>query len=128
MRHGQLRPAPCLGPTVAAFWDTLMLLLVALPRATLCLGDPVPRDCLPCLTAAAKKLTGCGASRRAGVWSSEGWFLAYADSNTSSANKDAFRDDVSFGEVYPAVISVDDDDGTTPSNLHTLVTCRSTRL
>ncbi|XP_037409601.1 cysteine-rich repeat secretory protein 38-like isoform X1 [Triticum dicoccoides] len=116
----------------AAFRDTLLPLLAALPAAAaptgfaslrsgggafargLCLGDPSPRDCLACLAAAAKKLTGCGASRRAGVWRSEGCFLAYADGNTSSPHEGVFRDVVSFGEeVYRAVISVDD--GTLPS-------------
>ncbi|KAI5007313.1 uncharacterized protein LOC123440322 [Hordeum vulgare subsp. vulgare] len=126
-------PPPAPDDGAAAFRGTLLPLLAALPAAAaptgfaslksdgggafargLCLGDPAPRDCLACLAAAAKKLTGCGASRRAGVWRSEGCFMAYADSNTSSAHEDGFRDVVSFGEeVYPAVISVDD--GTLPS-------------
>uniref|UniRef100_A0A453FNG8 Gnk2-homologous domain-containing protein n=1 Tax=Aegilops tauschii subsp. strangulata TaxID=200361 RepID=A0A453FNG8_AEGTS len=125
-------PPPSSDDGAAAFRGTLLPLLAALPAAAaptgfaslqsgggafargLCLGDPAPQDCLACLAAAAKKLAGCGASRRAGVWRSEGCFLAYADGNTSSAHEDAFRDVISFGEeVYPAVISVDD--GTLPS-------------
>ncbi|VAH80428.1 unnamed protein product [Triticum turgidum subsp. durum] len=104
----------------AAFRDTVLPLLAALPAAAaptgfaslqsgggafargLCLGDPAPRDCLACLAAAAKKLTGCGASRRAGVWRSEGCFLAYADGNTSSTHEDVFRDVVSFDDGTPS--------------------------
>ncbi|KAM3351810.1 hypothetical protein ACQJBY_023607 [Aegilops geniculata] len=104
----------------AAFRDTVLPLLAALPAAAaptgfaslqsgggafargLCLGDPAPRDCVACLAAAAKKLTGCGASRRAGVWRSEGCFLAYADGNTSSTHEDVFRDVVSFDDGTPS--------------------------
>ncbi|KAI5021043.1 hypothetical protein ZWY2020_054455 [Hordeum vulgare] len=76
---------------------------------SLCMGDPASRDCVACLTTATKKLTSCGASRRANVWSSEGCFRAYNDSNTSSTHEDAFLGFVNFGkEVYTSVISVDD--------------------
>ncbi|CAM0951612.1 unnamed protein product [Alopecurus aequalis] len=47
--------------------------------------------CAECLTAAAEKSAHeCGGSRRAGVWSA-GCFVAYADSNVSSPQEDAYR-------------------------------------
>ncbi|OEL38478.1 hypothetical protein BAE44_0000504 [Dichanthelium oligosanthes] len=47
--------------------------------------------CPACLAAAAADLTsGCGASRRAGVWR-DACFLAYADTDASTAREDAFR-------------------------------------
>lgn len=50
------------------------------------------RACRACLSAAARDVTsGCGASRRAGVWR-EGCFVAYADTDAApSAREDAFR-------------------------------------
>ncbi|CAN6298985.1 unnamed protein product [Urochloa humidicola] len=52
-------------------------------------------DCLACLSAAARDVAvdgtgGCGSSRRGAVRGS-GCFLAYADTNASSAREDAFR-------------------------------------
>ncbi|CAL4942513.1 unnamed protein product [Urochloa decumbens] len=53
-------------------------------------------DCLACLSAAARDVvvagagSGCGSSRRGAVWRA-GCFLAYADTNASSAHEDAFR-------------------------------------
>ncbi|WVZ59407.1 hypothetical protein U9M48_009553 [Paspalum notatum var. saurae] len=60
----------------------------------LCLGLGIgrsPGDCLACLSAAAQDVaSGCGAaSRRAGVWRVD-CFLAYADTNASTAHEDAF--------------------------------------
>uniref|UniRef100_A0ACD5VWP3 Uncharacterized protein n=1 Tax=Avena sativa TaxID=4498 RepID=A0ACD5VWP3_AVESA len=112
-------PPPPPSPTAngTAFHEDLLPLLAALPAAAaplgfaslqsggasvrgLCLGDSPEEDCLACLAAAAENLTGCllGASRRAGVWRSEGCFLAYADANGSSAREDAFRDVVLAGQ------------------------------
>ncbi|CAN6310670.1 unnamed protein product [Urochloa humidicola] len=48
-------------------------------------------DCLACLSAAARDVAGgCGGSRRGAVWHAR-CFLAYADTNTSSAHEDVFR-------------------------------------
>ncbi|KAM3332922.1 hypothetical protein ACQJBY_028188 [Aegilops geniculata] len=127
-------PPPSSDDGAAAFLDSLLPLLAALPSAAaptgfatlhsdgaeafargICLGGSAPNECLACLAAAVKNLTGCGASRRAGVWRGEGCFMSYADGNASSPHEDVFRDVVSFGEdVFPAVISFDD--GKPPSN------------
>ncbi|KAF7048768.1 hypothetical protein CFC21_057461 [Triticum aestivum] len=126
-------PPPPSDAAAAAFLDSLLPLLAALPAAAaptgfaslqssggaftrgVCLGGSALKECLACLAAAAKNLTGCGASRRAGVWRGEGCFMGYADGNASSPHEDVFRDVVSFGEdVFPAVISFDD--GKPPSN------------
>ncbi|XP_044354579.1 uncharacterized protein [Triticum aestivum] len=113
--------------SAAAFRDSLLPLLAALPAAAaptgfatlqsgggafargFCLGASAPRECLACLAAAAKNLTGCGASRRAGVWRAEGCFLSYADDNTSSAYEESFLQVVYSGEeVLPPDISCED--------------------
>ncbi|XBI29367.1 hypothetical protein VPH35_053362 [Triticum aestivum] len=126
-------PPPPSDDSAAAFLDSLLPLLAALPAAAaptgfaalhsdgaafargICLGGSAPKECLACLSAAAKNLTGCGASRRAGVWRGEGCFMAYADGNVSSPHEDVFRGVVAFGEdVFPVVISFDD--GRPPSN------------
>ncbi|VAH80436.1 unnamed protein product [Triticum turgidum subsp. durum] len=110
--------------SAAAFRDSLLPLLAALPAAAaptgfatlqsgagafargFCLGGSAPRECLACLAAGAKNLTGCGASRRAGVWRAEGCFLSYADDNTSSAYEESFLQVVYYGEeVLPPDIS-----------------------
>ena len=126
-------PPPPSDAAAAAFLDSLLPLLAALPAAAaptgfaslqssggaftrgVCLGGSALKECLACLAAAAKNLTGCGASRRAGVWRGEGCFMAYADGNVSSPHEDVFRGVVAFGEdVFPVVISFDD--GRPPSN------------
>lgn len=122
-------PPPPSDDGAAAFLDSLLPLLAALPAAAaptgfatlhsdgaeafvrgICLGGSAPKECLACLAAAARNLTGCGASRRAGVWRGEGCFMGYADGNASSPQEDAFRDVVSFGEdVFPAAVSFRED-------------------
>ncbi|KAM3332911.1 hypothetical protein ACQJBY_028181 [Aegilops geniculata] len=114
--------------SAAAFRDSLLPLLAALPAAAaptgfatlqsgggafargFCLGGSAPRECLACLAAGAKNLTGCGASRRAGAWRAEGCFLSYADDNTSSAYEESFLQVVYSGEeVLPPDISFSED-------------------
>ncbi|XP_047056653.1 uncharacterized protein LOC124662915 [Lolium rigidum] len=112
--------APPLLPSPAArnsssFRESLLPLLAALPAAAaaaaprgfaslhsddhsafvrgICLGFDHTSSCHACLVAAAENLTSSclGASRRGGAWRSESCFVAYADTNTSSAREDAFR-------------------------------------
>jgi hypothetical protein len=63
----------------------------------MCFGDATvpPSDCLACLTVAARNITSvCRATtRRAGIWT-EGCFVAYADTNSSSPDENAFRERV----------------------------------
>ncbi|KAM0919620.1 hypothetical protein ACQ4PT_008087 [Festuca glaucescens] len=103
----------------SAFRESLLPLLAALPAAAarrgfaslhsddhsafvrgICLGFDHTSSCHACLVAAAENLTSSclGASRRGGAWRSESCFVAYADTNTSSAREDAFRDVVFSGE------------------------------
>jgi hypothetical protein len=104
----------------SAFRESLVPLLAALPAAAaprgfaslhsydhsafvrgVCLGfDHTDGSCHACLAAAAENLTSSclGASHRGGAWRSEGCFVAYADTNGSSAREDAFRDVVFAGE------------------------------
>ncbi|XP_047056630.1 uncharacterized protein LOC124662892 [Lolium rigidum] len=103
----------------SAFRKSLLPLLSALPAAAaprgfaslhsddhsafvrgVCLGFDRTNNCHACLAAAAENLTSncLGASRRGGAWRSESCFLAYADTNTTSAREDAFRDVVFSGE------------------------------
>jgi hypothetical protein len=103
----------------SVFRESLLPLLIALPAAAaphgfaslhsddhgvfvrgICLGFDHTSSCHACLVAAAENLTSScvGASRRGGAWRSESCFVAYADTNTSSAREDAFRDVVFSGE------------------------------
>lgn len=103
----------------SAFRESLLPLLIALPAAAaphgfaslhsddhgvfvrgICLGFDHTSSCHACLAAATENLTrSClGASRRGGAWKSDSCFVAYADTNTSSAREDAFRDVVFSGE------------------------------
>jgi hypothetical protein len=110
-------PPPSAAADSSAFIQDLLPLLAALPAAAaplgfaslqsggafvrgLCIGAYPESDCPACLAAAARNLAGCflGGSRRAGVWSSDSCFLAYADANGSTSREDAFRDVVIAGE------------------------------
>jgi hypothetical protein len=91
----------------AAFRASLAPLLAALPSAAaptgyaslrsgnglafargLCFGEsPPPDNCRECLSISAGRIGICNGSRRAGFWNA-GCFLAYADTNASSASED----------------------------------------
>uniref|UniRef100_A0ACD5UI64 Uncharacterized protein n=1 Tax=Avena sativa TaxID=4498 RepID=A0ACD5UI64_AVESA len=77
----------------------------------LCFGEsPAPKDCGECLSISVDRIDACNGSRRARFWTA-GCFLAYADTNASSAHEDewfsrTFDPDGGFSNYYPEFYDV----------------------